>query len=248
MQRAALRWKRAGLRVALVPTMGALHRGHLHLMECARKKADILVVSIYVNPSQFAPGEDLERYPQPFAQDANLCRKAGVDLIFNPKNLYFSDHSTWVIEESISRGRCGRTRPGHFRGVATVVLKLFNLVQPTQAYFGLKDAQQVGVVQRMVRDLQVPVQIVPIETIRDRDGLALSSRNEYLSDAQREQALALPLLLHAAVLQKKPAEWLKKSLGKSPGIRLDYVEMAEGRLCAAIWVGKTRLIDNIICP
>jgi pantoate--beta-alanine ligase len=225
--------------------MGALHEGHLHLIKKARQRSEIVVVSIYVNPSQFGPKEDFTKYPRTFARDAALCRQAGVDVIFNPANLYLPDHSTWVVEEKIATGRCSRTRPGHFRGVATVVLKLFNLVQPTQAYFGWKDAQQVGVIQRLVRDLQVPIRIIPIETVRDRDGLALSSRNRYLSPLERERALALPLLLHLAVRQKKPVAWLQESLGKCPGIRLDYVEWAEGRLCAAIWVGKTRLIDNL---
>jgi len=248
MQGTAIKWRGIGKSVALVPTMGALHDGHLNLIKTARKKADIMVVSIYVNPSQFGPSEDLANYPRPFTKDSALCRKAGVDVIFNPLNLYAPDHSTWVTEESISQGRCGDSRPGHFRGVATVVTKLFNLIQPTYAYFGWKDAQQVGVVQRLVRDLNLATKVIPIETVRDRDGLALSSRNQYLSPQDREYALALPLLLHAAVLQRNPVKWLSRYLEKSPGIRVDYVELAQGRLCAAIWVGKTRLIDNIPCP
>ena len=245
MQRTALQWKRAGKSVALVPTMGALHRGHLHLLEVARKKADIVVVSIYVNPSQFGPKEDLTRYPRPFEEDTKLCRASGADAIFHPENLYQPDHSTWVNEERVSQGRCALSRPGHFRGVSTVVLKLFNLVQPDQAYFGWKDAQQVGVIQRLARDLDLPTKIIPVETVRDQDGLALSSRNRYLSPSQREQALALPILLLAAKEQKNPESWLRAALGKCPGIEVDYVELVTGRLCAAIWVGKTRLLDNI---
>src|SRR5580698_4037058 len=157
MQKHAVAWVRSGEAVGLVPTMGALHEGHLTLIRRARKECRRVVVSIYVNPTQFGPSEDLARYPRPRARDLALCRQAGVDLVFAPGNLYAGDHSTWVEEVARSQGRDGASRPGHFRGVATIVLKLFNLVRPTKAYFGQKDAQQVDVIQRMVRDLDVPV-------------------------------------------------------------------------------------------
>ena len=202
-------------------------------------------MSIYVNPTQFGPREDLAQYPRPFEEDQKLCREAGVSVLFHPENLYTPDHSTWVVEECIAQGRCEVSRPGHFRGVATVVVKLFNLVQPEIAVFGWKDAQQVELIQRVVRDLNLSVQIHPVETVRDADGLAISSRNRYLSPKEREQALALPCLLLAATAQANPVQWLETSLRRCPGIKVDYVELAQGRLCAAIRVGRTRLLDNI---
>ncbi|HEY8967067.1 MAG TPA: pantoate--beta-alanine ligase [Candidatus Methylacidiphilales bacterium] len=248
MQRLALRWRKAKGTTALVPTMGALHEGHAELIRRARKKADRVVVSIYVNPTQFGPKEDLSRYPRPLAADLALCRRLGVDVVFNPAQLYAPDHSTWVVEEALSAGRCGASRPGHFRGVATVVAKLFALTQPDFAFFGQKDAQQISVIRRMVRDLAIPVEVIPVETVRDRDGLALSSRNAYLSPAERNRALALPLLLNAAVLQPDPAAWLRTYLTRLPGLDLDYAEAVDGRLCADVRVGKTRLIDNVPLP
>ncbi|WP_093286919.1 pantoate--beta-alanine ligase [Verrucomicrobium sp. GAS474] len=249
MQQLALRWKREKVgqraRIALVPTMGALHEGHAELIRQARKQAAHVIVSLYVNPTQFGPKEDLSRYPRPLDADAALCRRLGVDVLFNPANLYAPDHSTWVTEEAASLGRCGGSRPGHFRGVATVVTKLFALTQPDLAFFGLKDAQQLSVIERVVRDLALPVRIVPVEIVRDRDGLALSSRNRYLTPAERNRALALPLLLQAAVVQPAPAAWFRTHITRLPGLTLDYVEAVDGRLCAAIRVGKTRLIDNL---
>ncbi len=250
MQRQALRWRAEGRRIALVPTLGALHAGHGALIRAARRKAGKngkVVVSIYVNPTQFGPREDLARYPRPRRADTALCRQLGADLLFAPGDLYAPGHSTWVDEEDASRGRDGASRPGHFRGVATVVAKLFHLVLPHHACFGRKDAQQLEVIQRMVRDLDFPLAVVPVETVRDRDGLALSSRNRYLSPAERERALALPLLLRAAATQPKPAAWLETHLRRAPGLRVDYVALAGGRLCAAAWVGATRLIDNVPC-
>ncbi len=211
-----------------------------------------MVVSIYVNPTQFGPKEDLSRYPRPRERDLALCRKEGADVVFAPENLYLPDHSTWVEEAAQSQGRDGASRPGHFRGVATVVLKLFNLVRPTKAYFGQKDAQQVDVIQRMVRDLDVPVKIVVVPTVRDRDGVALSSRNAYLSPEQRYVAVQFATALRVAVVAAKKknesASVLRSLLGKIPGLKIDYVELAGDRLCAAIFVGKTRLIDNERVP
>jgi pantoate--beta-alanine ligase len=250
MQSLAQRWRGAGFRIALVPTMGALHAGHGSLVREARRrvgKKGKVVVSIYVNPTQFGPKEDLARYPRPRRADTAFCRELGADLLFAPANLYAPGHSTWIDEEDVSQGRDGGSRPGHFRGVATVVAKLFHLALPHIACFGRKDAQQLEVIQRMVRDLDFPVSVVPVETVRDRDGLALSSRNRYLSASEREQALALPLLLQAAAVQPKPVAWLEKHLRRAPGLRIDYVALAGGRLCAATWVGTTRLIDNVPC-
>jgi pantoate--beta-alanine ligase len=225
--------------------MGALHEGHLTLIRRARKECPRVAVTIYVNPTQFAPGEDLARYPRPRRHDLALCRRAGVDLVFAPENLYLPDHSTCVVESALSQGREGATRPGHFRGVATVVLKLFNLTRPTRAYFGQKDAQQVDVIRRMTRDLDVPVRLVTVPTVRDSDGLALSSRNRYLSSRERAVAVEFARLLHLAATRKiNPAAWLRARLKRVAGLRLDYVEPAAGRLCAAVWVGTTRLIDN----
>jgi pantoate--beta-alanine ligase len=245
MQRQSAAWVRSGERVGLVPTMGALHEGHLTLIRRARKECNRVVVSIYVNPTQFGPKEDLAKYPRPRAKDLALCRKEGVDLVFAPENLYLPDHSTYVEESSVSQGRDGSSRPGHFRGVATVVLKLFNLVRPTKAYFGQKDAQQVDVVQRMVRDLDVPVKIVVVPIVRDPDGVALSSRNQYLSKEERAVAFEFARLLQQAAKKKNnAASWLSQQLKKTSGLKLDYVQLAGNRLCAAVFVGKTRLIDN----
>jgi pantoate--beta-alanine ligase len=245
IQRQSAAWGRSGEIVGLVPTMGALHEGHLTLIRQARKECRHVVVSIYVNPTQFGPKEDLAKYPRPRRQDLALCRKESVDLVFAPQNLYLQDHSTFVEESAVSQGRDGASRPGHFRGVATVVLKLFNLTRPTKAYFGQKDAQQVDVITRMVRDLDVPVKIVVVPTVRDFDGVALSSRNQYLSTEERAVAVEFARLLQQAAKKKiNPAGWLREHLKKTPGLKLDYVEQAGDRLCAAVFVGKTRLIDN----
>jgi pantoate--beta-alanine ligase len=245
MQRHSAKGVRSGAVVGFVPTMGALHEGHLTLIRRARRECDRVVVSIYVNPTQFGPKEDLAKYPRPREKDLALCRKEGVDLVFAPENLYLPDHSTYIEEAAVSQGRDGASRPGHFRGVATVVLKLFHLVRPTKAYFGQKDAQQVDVIQRMIRDLDVPVKIVVVPTVRDFDGVALSSRNQYLSPEERSVAVEFARLLQQASKKKHaPAAWLSQQLKKTAGLQLDYVELSGHRLCAAVFVGKTRLIDN----
>ncbi|MCE0496839.1 MAG: pantoate--beta-alanine ligase [Methylacidiphilales bacterium] len=245
IRRLSAGWVRSGRRVGLVPTMGALHEGHLALIRRARKECRRVIVTIYVNPTQFGPNEDLARYPRPRRRDLALCRRAGVDIVFAPVNLYAPGHSTYVEETTLSRGREGASRPGHFRGVATVVLMLFNLTRPTHAYFGQKDAQQVDVIRRMVRDLHVPLRLVVVPTVRDADGLALSSRNRYLSPKERAVAVEFARLLQAAARQRTdPGGWLRRRLKKIPGLKLDHVTLAEDRLCAAVWVGKTRLIDN----
>ena len=245
MQRQSAAWARSGEVVGLVPTMGALHEGHLALIRLARKECRRVVVSIYVNPTQFGPREDLAHYPRPRKQDLALCRNEGVHLVFAPENLYLPDHSTFVEETECAQGRDGAARPGHFRGVATVVLKLFNLVRPAKAYFGRKDAQQVDVIRRMVRDLDVPVKLVVVQTVRDPDGVALSSRNRYLSPDERAVAVEFAWLLQQASQKKiDPARWLRQQLKKVSGLKVDYVELAGDRLCAAIFIGKARLIDN----
>ena len=245
MQRQSAAWVKSGETVGFVPTMGALHEGHLVLVRRARKECGRVVVSIYVNPTQFGPKEDLAKYPRPRERDLALCRREKVDVVFAPENLYLPDHSTYVEELHRSLGRDGASRPGHFRGVATVVLKLFNLVRPTKAYFGQKDAQQVDVVQRMVRDLDLPVTVLVVPTVRDTDGVALSSRNAYLSPEERVIARAFAKTLQEAARKKrKPADWLSQALQKIAGLRLDYVDLVDNRLCAAVFVGKTRLIDN----
>jgi pantoate--beta-alanine ligase len=274
MQTLARRWKRAGKKVSFVPTMGFLHAGHLSLVREARKRAGksgIVVVSIYVNPTQFAPTEDLAKYPRDLKRDLRRLRELGVNVVFTPDDPGMYPHknarrySTFVTEEMLSRGMEGVTRPTHFRGVTTVVAKLFNLVSPDVAVFGQKDFQQAVVIKRMVADLNFPVQIIVVPTLRERDGLAMSSRNKYLDAEQRAQAV---ILFHALQAAKKAvarksvsAARLKKDLQDfitaAPLARLDYVEFFDPetlqpvaqvkrgtQMALAVFFGKTRLIDN----
>lgn len=266
LRRAVRGWRRAGRRIGLVPTMGALHEGHLSLIRQARRENDRVVVSIFVNPSQFGPGEDLARYPRPFARDRALCRREGVSVLFAPAPaaLYPARYQTWVTVEKLAQPLCGPFRPGHFRGVATVVLKLFNIVQPDRAYFGEKDFQQLRVIQQMAADLNVPVKIVACPTVREPSGLALSSRNAYLSPEERAAAPLLRRALRAAgqVLEsRRNAAHAKRAarnaLRRIPGARVQYVEILDPDtlavpqnsgpvlLAAAVFVGRTRLIDNL---
>ena len=229
--------------IGLVPTMGAFHAGHLSLFRVARQESDVLVVSLFVNPAQFGSGEDFERYPRDEESDAETARRAGVDILFSPGSgeVFPPGFQTWVEVEELGRGLEGDARPGHFRGVATVCLKLFNLVRPSRAYFGQKDAQQAAVIRRMVRDLDLPLEIRVLPTVRDEDGLALSSRNAYLSPEERERALALPRAL--ATRDPERARELLRDLD------VEYVEVAEFEpkvLAAAVRVGSTRLIDNVV--
>ena len=270
MQRLALRWRAQNLRVGFVPTMGYLHDGHLSLVRHARQAVGAkgrVVVSIYVNPSQFGPKEDLSRYPRDFARDRKLCREAGVDAIFAPADgeMYPPGFTTWVNEEVLSVDLEGRSRPGHFRGVTTVVAKLFNIVLPHVAVFGAKDFQQAAVVRRMVRDLNFPLKLIVAPTRRETDGLALSSRNKYLTPAQRPQALALRQALDAAqravAARAVPAArliaQLTKQISQHPDARMDYIAFFDPdtlapattvsrgtHMALAVFVGKTRLIDN----
>jgi pantoate--beta-alanine ligase len=225
--------------LGLVPTMGAFHEGHLALFRAARVENEVVVASLFVNPAQFGEGEDLERYPRDEEHDARLAEEAGIDLLYVPsaEEIYPSGFQTWVDVERLGSVLEGEYRPGHFRGVATVCLKLFNLVRPARAYFGQKDAQQVAVVRRMVHDLAVPVEIRVVPTVRDEDGLALSSRNAYLSPEDRERALSLPRALAA------------RDPSLLDGLEVDYFEEADFEprvLAAAVRVGQTRLIDNVV--
>ncbi len=254
--------------LVLVPTMGALHAGHVSLMRKARKLAGEegrVVVSIFVNPTQFGPGEDFSRYPRTFARDCRLCEEAGVDVVFHPgaEDIYPEGFSTYVDEERVSLGLCGKSRPGHFRGVCTVVLKLFNIIAPDAAVFGEKDYQQVAVIRGMVRDLNVPVRIVAAPTVREADGLALSSRNAYLSPEERLEAPVIrrALLLARDAPRARPADierLVRRAIAKAPLARIDYIEVLDARtlekpgpatrelvIACAVWFGRTRLIDNI---
>ena len=274
MQRAALAWRRAGRRVGFVPTMGFLHDGHMSLVRDARRrvgKDGIVVVSIYVNPTQFAPTEDLAKYPRDLKRDFTLCRAEGVDAVFLPDDAAMYPgrddgyYSTYILEERLTVGMEGVTRPTHFRGVTTIVAKLFNCVLPDVAVFGAKDWQQAAVLRRMTRDLNFPLKLVVAPTRRERDGLALSSRNAYLTAEERPQATVLSRALHAAktAVAKRPvaAAELRKDVARlvatHPAARLDYVEFFDGdtlepvatvkrgtHMALAVFLGKTRLIDN----
>lgn len=258
----------ADARLGLVPTMGALHAGHISLMDLARTHCDTVIASIFVNPLQFGPKEDLARYPRPIEKDVAMLEAAGVDALFlpEPAEIYPADNSTYVIEEAVSLPLCGALRPGHFRGVATVVLKLFNLTQPHFAFFGQKDAQQCAVIERMVRDLNIPVEIVRGAIVREKDGLAMSSRNVYLEPSQRAIAPRLYQSLLAASdaydAGERDARKLeaigRAALAGEPGITVQYWEVRDpsslapleiigtggGLLALAAYIGNTRLIDN----
>jgi pantoate--beta-alanine ligase len=261
--------RRAGKRLGFVPTMGALHEGHLSLVRAAGESCDAVAVSIFVNPAQFGANEDLAKYPRNFERDCELLEKEKVDLVFAPavEEMYPGGAVTWVTVEGLSDKLDGRSRPGHFRGVATVVAKLFHIVAPDAAFFGQKDAVQVGVIRRMVRDLNFHVEIVACPIVRETDGLAMSSRNVYLNAPERKQALALyGSLMRVKGLWEtgekdsaKLAQAGREEIKREPAVRLDYFELvdagtldpvretAEGTLVAvAAWVGATRLIDNIL--
>jgi len=245
--------------------MGALHAGHVSLMRRARRIAGErgrVVVSIFVNPAQFGPGEDFSRYPRTFARDCKMCEEAGVDVVFHPEasEIYPEGFSTYVEEERISRGLCGASRPGHFRGVCTVVLKLFNIVRPDAAVFGEKDYQQVAIIRRMVKDLNAGVKIVAAPTVREGDGLALSSRNVYLSEEERGQAHVIRRALQKAhdAAAGDLAGIVRREIAKAGLARVDYIEVLDAEtmerpgkgtrevvIACAVWFGRTRLIDNV---
>jgi len=256
-----------GESIALVPTMGALHAGHASLISAARKGADFVVVSIFVNPLQFGPNEDYLRYPRPLDKDAELCKALGVDVIFAPavEDIYAGEQLSFVEVPKLTQHLCGAFRPGHFRGVATVVLKLFNVIQPGSAYFGEKDYQQLCVVRRMVQDFNLPLSIVPVATLREPDGLALSSRNVYLDPKQRALApilfrslsLASEMVNNGETDAAKVKQSALQQLQAASEVQVEYFEVVDDevqpvvtiagkvRIASAIWIGKTRLIDNI---
>ncbi|MBS1271797.1 MAG: Pantothenate synthetase [Candidatus Marinimicrobia bacterium] len=261
--------RQAGNSIALVPTMGFLHEGHLSLVDIAREKADIVVMSIFVNPTQFGEGEDFEDYPRDFERDLSLARERGVDAIFWPDadEMYPENYSTYVEVEELDKHLCGASRPTHFRGVTTIVSKLFNITRPDIAVFGQKDAQQGFIIKRMVRDLNLPVEIILGPIVREDDGLALSSRNTYLSDSEREQALALYRGLQAAKKMVESEEVdsniiiekIRSFFEAEPDVQKDYIEVVDlerlapieridqpALIAVAAYVGTTRLIDNII--
>jgi pantoate--beta-alanine ligase len=269
MRSACRATERADQRLGFVPTMGALHEGHLSLVRAAREQNNVVAVSIFVNPTQFGPNEDFSKYPRSFERDCELLEKEGVDLLFAPsvEEMYPDGTATWVTVEGLSDKLCGRSRPRHFRGVTTVVAKLFNIIEPDLAFFGQKDAAQVAIIRRMVRDLHFSVQIVGCPIVREPDGVAMSSRNAYLDPTQRQSALVLYRSLmeiqkgfeqgeHSAA---KLIEAGKRVFDSEPAVRLDYLEIVDadtmeaaedvwgGTLVAiAAFVGTTRLIDNIV--
>jgi pantoate--beta-alanine ligase len=262
--------RRRGATIGLVPTMGALHAGHGRLMDVARRETDFVVVSVFVNPIQFDRQDDYERYPQDISNDVEFCAARNVDLLFHPavEDMYPAPQRAFVEVEGLTEHLCGAFRPGHFRGVATVVLKLLNIVRPDRAYFGEKDAQQLAVIERMTRDLNVPVEIVPVATVREADGMALSSRNRRLSASERQAARTLSRVLFAtrerigagcvdAAQLKREAQ---AGFDGEPGLRVEYFEIVDPtemrpverisaavRVAAAVWAGSTRLIDNVLC-
>lgn len=270
MQSIAMGMRVQGKLIGFVPTMGALHQGHLALVDVAKQQADFVVVSIFVNPTQFGPNEDFDRYPRTLDEDLALCREHGVDAVFTPgrEDIYPDGYSTYINEEKLSRNLCGASRPGHFRGVTTVLAVLFNIVRPDLATFGQKDAQQVAIVRKMTRDLQIPVEIITVPTLREPDGLAISSRNRYLEPGQREDAAAIYRALQAGKklvesgvrnVDRVVAE-VSYQLSHSRRIRVIYVSIVDpetmdnqrdiipGRslLAVAAWMDQVRLIDNTI--
>jgi pantoate--beta-alanine ligase len=262
-------WRRSGKAIGLVPTMGALHAGHVELIRRARAECGCVVVSIFVNPIQFDRNDDFDRYPRPMADDLRVCERQCVDVVFAPRaaEMYPRTQRAFVEVEKLTDHLCGAFRPGHFRGVATVVTKLFNIVQPERAYFGAKDAQQLAVIRRMVADLNMPLAIVEVPTVREDGGLAMSSRNAQLNPEQRRSATVLYQALAAAREQvahgEREAAAVKQQalslLARQPTVRLEYFEVVDSeemqpvehierpvRIAAAVWVGATRLIDNVL--
>ncbi len=267
MQQRSLAARAAGQRIAFVPTMGFLHQGHLSLLEEGRKRGDLLVLSIFVNPTQFGQGEDYEDYPRDLQRDAELAAQAGVDVIFAPtaSEMYPKGYATYIDVEGITETLCGASRPGHFRGVTTVVNKLFNIVQPHLALFGNKDFQQLAVIRRMVLDQNTPVEIIGMPIFREPDGLAMSSRNVYLSGSRRQQALVLSQAIETARQLVAVGETdsaalianLTEMISRQPDAQIDYVRIchqlslqdqeqidSDSVLLLAVFIGSTRLIDN----
>ena len=264
-----MEWKREGKVIGLVPTMGYLHEGHISLIKKAVEECDKVVVSDFVNPIQFGPGEDLASYPRDLEKDCKACEEAGADLVLapEPEDMYEDDFCTYVDMDGLTKGLCGKTRPTHFRGVCTVVSKLFHIAQPDRAYFGQKDAQQLAVIRRMVRDLSFPITIVGCPIVREEDGLAKSSRNTYLSPEERQAALCLSRGLQAGKAiylegERSTApviQAIQEVVEKEPLARIDYIEAVDAvnmepvseikkdvLIAMAVYVGTTRLIDNML--
>ncbi len=269
MQRICQNKRQNGLEIGLVPTMGYLHQGHISLMEQAVKETDFRVATIFVNPSQFGPNEDLDRYPRDLDADMAKAEKAGIDILFCPQaeDIYPPAYATYISPEHLENRLCGKSRPGHFRGVCTICLKLFNIIQPHRAYFGKKDAQQFLILKRMIKDLNLNIDIIGLPIVREEDGLAMSSRNVYLSDDERKQALCLSRGLKRAQDAhkhgQKDAEALlslvDEVIKQAPLAKLDYLELVDREaflplksldrpslLAVAVYFGQTRLIDNIM--
>ena len=271
MQSHAIGLRSRGELIALVPTMGSLHEGHFALIDIAKERADKVVVSIFVNPAQFEPNEDFDQYPRPLEDDLEKCEKQGVDIVFNPptEEMYPEGYSTYVEEEQISAGLCGISRPRHFRGVTTVCTKLFNIVRPDMAVFGQKDAQQCAIIRKMVADLNIPTEVVVGDTQREDDGLAISSRNRYLTDTQYKEALLIPeaLMIGKRMVQEEGVRSVDRVVAEithkllsSLRIRVIYIQIVDRRtmepagrdivpgkhlICVAVWIDQVRLIDNI---
>ena len=272
MQQFSTAQKRNGHKIAVVPTMGCLHEGHLRLIDKAKKHADLVIVTIFVNPSQFGPNEDFDKYPRTFDNDRKACQEHGADVIFAPHtaDIYPKPYSTWVNEDDLSTGLCGASREGHFRGVTTIVSKLFNITLPDIAVFGQKDAQQALIIKRMVKNLNFPIEIIIAPIVREADGLALSSRNRYLSDKERKSAPTINSTIQTIsknitasapideIFILKEKEFFTKKINAVDGI-VDYIEILDSNtlenindktkevlIATAVFFGKTRLIDNEI--
>ena len=262
-------WKEQGLTIGLTPTMGALHEGHMSLMDCAVAECDRVVTSVFVNPIQFGPNEDYDNYPRDLERDAAIAESKGVDVVFHPsvEQMYPANYNTYVVMETLTDTLCGAKRPGHFRGVCTVVNKLFNIVQPDRAYFGQKDAQQLAIIKRMVSDLNMNLTVVGCPIVREENGLAKSSRNAYLNEEEREAALCLSRAIFAAQKAiedgerdaKKISDMVTRIIEQEPLAKIDYVEVVDlanmqpvdvlgdaGLVAIAVYIGSTRLIDNCL--
>ena len=270
MQKSSLQWEREGKKIGFVPTMGSLHQGHLSLIDLVRDQSDLVILSIFVNPTQFAEGEDLEKYPRDLERDLQLCKEQKVDYVFTPRmeDIYKVNASTFIVEKTVSEKLCGQFRPSHFKGVTTICAKLFNLCRPTFVALGQKDAQQVSVLKRMIEDLHFPIEVIVGPIVRESDGLAMSSRNVYLNDTQREDAR---LIFQALITVKKLVdeektrkvdrvkEEIMRILQLGNSVRVDYAEVVnrntmeieegiiseESLLVVAVWVDSIRLIDNM---
>lgn len=261
-------YKNSGKSIGLVPTMGALHKGHVSLIEKSKQNCDITIVSVFVNPIQFGPNEDFHKYPRPIEQDIRICEEAGVDILFNPtvEEIIGDNLKTFVDINDLGSNLCGAKRPGHFRGVATIVSKMFNIIKPDKAFFGKKDIQQLYIIKKMVEDLNFDLEIIPCSIIREDDGLAMSSRNRYLSEKERVDSLiinvalkeAIKLIENGEIYSKNIIKFFENNISKIVSAKIDYISVVDNNmtnvefvekgniLAIAVYIGKTRLIDNHI--